>query len=174
MSMIEFHWTPDPAVVAHELRNVAEELEDLDEPLAASIPAVGESYQRVIQDEGHGEWPPWAESYAPYAETRNVGMLWRDGHLIESLTEFDNFLVGDGMLIFTGEMSPDYWIWHQEGIESRQKGGKLPARPFIEIDDAARAEVIGIFEVWLTEVSDWSITPGGQLRSPTGRFGPRL
>lgn len=172
-TFIEMKWYPDPMVVANEFRAMADHIEDMTEPLEASAEPIAGAMQRTIEEQGHGQWPPWAESYAPTAAVTNIGgMLWRFGELYSSLDNIDNFLVVDNMLFFEGEAMPQYGWWNQEGAE-RSRGGNLPARPFIGMDEIAEAEIIGIFEAWLFG-EGFSISAKGQIRTPSGRFGPKL
>jgi len=163
--MLDIEWSPSPAVVASDFYASAEALENLEVPLTASIPAVIGGIQQIFDSEGPG-WAAWSESYAPYAQAHNVGILDQTGDLKESTGDPGDYAVIGDVLGFTGATSPAYWIFHQEGTS------KMPARPFVSLTPESEMEVISIFEEWLASVISVESTSAGRVifRAPSGRF----
>jgi phage gpG-like protein len=162
--MLEFEWHPEPIVVAEDVDLLAAQLNDMSAPLKASmIPVIG-AVENRFEEEGPG-WAQWAESYAARAaETNQGGILWRYGDLVEGATSVDSYLVTDHEIVWTGADAPPYWIFHQEGTS------KMPARPFIGLDDQAENEIVAIFGAWMDGAIAASRVSGGGLRSSGGQF----
>lgn len=160
--MLEFDWHPEPLVVADDIDLLAEQLDNMSVPLHESmIPVLGAVEQR-FEDEGPG-WAEWAENYAETAGSTNVGILWKSGDLVEGATSAGSYLVTNHEIIWTGGDAPPYWIFHQEGTV------KMPARPFIGLDDQAENEIVAIFAAWMDGAVAASRSGGG-IRSSSGRF----
>lgn len=169
--MLEFGWHPSPLVVAEDLAQAAILLHDFEIPLQLSIDPASKALERRFDNEGPG-WAPWAESYAPFAEAYpNVGILWQSGDLVGSVVDEGNYDVGITTLEWTGAESPFYWEFHQMGTR------KMPARPFVGLDEVAIAEITVIFDEYLGVVADvaagHSFEPkgrGSRIRGAGGRF----
>lgn len=164
--MLSFDWSPEPVVVAEDFYKSAAALENLEVPLTMSIPAVIGGIQQVFDEEGPG-WAPWSESYAPYAQAHNSGILDQSGALRGGATSEGSFAVVGDVLGFTGGAAPGYWVFHQEGTR------RMPARPFVTLTPESELAVLAIFEEWLATVVDISGGAGGRLffRAPSsGQF----
>lgn len=168
MSFIEFEWEPKPAFVAEQYFAAAAALEDLEIPLAESLPVVAAGIDQVFAQEGPG-WAGWAESYAPIAEQENVGILEKTGALRSGAASEGSLAVEGHAIFFTGAGAPDYWIFHEEGTS------KMPARPFVTLTPESEEGVMEIFAAWLDSVVGFETTGRGQtiLRGPGGRFIPQ-
>lgn len=141
---VTFH--PSPLVVSKEFAALADAIEHPEIPLRMSVPVIAAGIQRRFVEQGPG-WAPWAESYAPYAETHNRGILWQTGELEASVNDLSNYMVAENALFWTGEASPWYWLFHQEGTI------KMPSRPFVGADEETENAVVGVFTAWLdTEI----------------------
>ena len=84
--VVEFEWYPEPLVVAGQIDDIANALENLNIPLTLSLPEVSAAIQRQFDSEGEGSWPYWSEKYAPFAEANNEGILIQSGALVEGAT----------------------------------------------------------------------------------------
>lgn len=151
MQYIEFDWYPEPIVVANEYYQAAAELENLSVPLSLSLPEVIAATGRHFADEGPG-WQDWAESYVNFAEAHNEGILHQEGTLLEGATSPESYDVLDDSIVWTGAAAPETWIWHEEGRPNRRRGGTLPARPFIGLDEQAEVAIEAIFLAWLDSI----------------------
>lgn len=163
--MLQLQWAPSPLAYAEDFYAGAAALENLEVPLAASLPAVIGGIQSIFDAEGPG-WAPWAESYASQAEQTNAGILDRTGALRESTGDESNYVVISDTLAWTGAGAPGYWGFHQEGTS------KMPARPFISLTPESEMAVLSIFSAWLASVVSIEATKAGRIvfRGPRGRF----
>ena len=174
-SGLEFHWFPNPLVVAEDIKAGAFAVNNLEIPMELSIVPAGDAMTRTFGEEGPG-WAAWAESYAPFALAYpNVGILWQTGDLLGSVADEANFVVTPRTLSWTGATSPDYWRFHEEGTS------KMPARKFVGLDEIAIAEIYAIFGEYLdgivSEMAGHGFTHaptgrGSTIRGPGGRFAP--
>ena len=147
---IWFDWSPEPLIVAQELRQFAAFYDNMQPPLFASREvAQADFYEHFVEERspaGVG-WQGWADSYKDYAIQHNVGILWQTGELVEAATAEKSFIVGADDLTYTAKL-PHYGIAHHDGIPDRKKGGHLPSRPFIGLSTEAQFEILGIWEAW--------------------------
>lgn len=174
-----FEWEPDPLVLARLADETANALKDLVPPLVASMQIAREDIAQHFATKTGPDgsaWKPWADSYTSYGEANNVnGLLEQTDEMMGAVTSASAFDVTAHEVIFTGAGAPDRWLWHQHGA-SRSKGGELPARPFVGLDDAAQARVVEVFEMWFSECINFFVGASGiaHFRLPSGRIGPRV
>jgi len=130
---ITSHWLkPDPELVAHELYSLANELEELIEPLTIS----GEITRMDIQEnfdtgtDPDGEsWAPWSPRYEPYALAHSTGPIFGGaanlhltGDLESAATARSNFIAtNSGLFLNTGGF-PEYWAWNHFGATRQTTG----------------------------------------------------
>lgn len=124
---ISFDWYPDPDVVAMELIQTAENLEDRSVPLALSrLVAQQEHLEHFETQSGpDGEaWRPWASSYEPIARATNAGeILERTLALEEAMVEPSAYPITQDSVFFSTAGLPEYWLWNQEGTGSFSNWG---------------------------------------------------
>ena len=168
--MIVAQWKPRPEVIAHDYLEAEAAYEHTEVPLALTKPIITEAHDRTFQAQGQG-WAEWAPSYSPYAESRNKGILWRTGALHAGATSEGSLFQTAHMVVWTGADAPYYWGFHQDGTS------KMPARPFLGLDDEGDLEVERVFDSWLEQIA--GITAGGSgvgyynVRDARGRFTKR-
>lgn len=174
-----FEWAPDPLILARLADATANALEDLVPPLVASMQIAREDIAQHFATQSAPDgtpWQEWSDSYRSYAETHNIGgILEQTEEMKAAVTSASAFEVTAHEVIFTGGGAPPRWEWHQFGA-SRSKGGELPARPFVGLDDAAQARVLEVFDMWFSECLNFFVGGGGvvHVRLPSGRIGPRV
>jgi len=142
---IWFDWSPEPLIVAQELKQFAAFYEDMQLPLFASREVAQvdfyDHFVHEVSPEGK-PWQEWADSYEDYANQHNVGILWQTGALVEAATAKESFIVGVDDLTYTAKL-PHYGIAHHDGIPDL-----LPSRPFIGLSAEAQFEILEIWEAW--------------------------
>lgn len=200
---ITFDWVPDPEVVAAEIIQTAENLEDRSSPLALSRQiAIGDMRERFMTETSPGgdAWAPWADSYKPYAEGINAGILRRSGALYGAATSEGAYPITADSVFFSTAGLPEYWIYHQTGAlrtagASREEaeahvefirslgsefvpGGAgtginvLPARPFVGLSFEAELQILEVFDQWFAGAVAIGATSTGRLGRRHALRGP--
>jgi hypothetical protein len=116
---ISFTWVPDPEVVAQELIETANNLEDRSGPLLLSqgiaIQDMMERFKTKTDPDGEA-WQQWAPSYAPVAERTNVGgLLERTQDMRDAATDTDAYEITPDSVFFSTASLPPYWEWIHSG-----------------------------------------------------------
>lgn len=132
-------------------RRLAELRNEVASAFPALLDAVGAEIasqtQRRIREERTGpdgeKWPPWSKRYAGERKGRGGDLLFRDGHLDDSIQHFvrhgsDEVVVGSTMV---------YAATHQFGAPDRG----IPARPFLGLSPANEDDLEAIIEKWMEE-----------------------
>lgn len=201
---ISYLWAePDPDLVAQQLIEVADELEDLAEPMTIA----GEMTRIDIQnrfksgiDPSGRPWDEWAESYEPWALVHSTGPIFGDranlhltGDLKRGLDDRSIFIGTNAGLFVDVSGLPEYWAWNNFGAPDRKTASRgtdvfgdigggnnpLPERPFMGISTVARAKIDQMFVLWFEESVQLGTSPLGKKfarhskRGPSGRSAPR-
>ena len=171
---LDFQWLPDPMIVANQLEGLADYYNDMLPPLAATAAITSREIRKRFATETDPDgtpWKPWAESYAPYAEEHNFGILKQTGELMRAAPDESRFLLSSYDVVYSGADLPHYCLAHNEGISRTTRSHKqradlvkagypemadtsdlkknvLPARPFIGLGEEARFEVLEAWEAW--------------------------
>ena len=195
---ISFTWVPDPEVVAQELLETADNLEDRSGPLAISrsiaIDDMLDRFKTKTDPEGNA-WVPWAPSYAP----RGNRMLDLSGDMKEAASSPSAYPQTESSLFFDTSGLPPYWIWHQQGTGGTQvfragsmspigelksdlvfggegRGKALPPRPFVGVSFEAQLKILETFDQWFQGSIGIGVSSRGKTfarhskRGPGGRF----
>lgn len=129
---ISFEWYPDPDVVAMELIETSENLEDRSVPLALSRVVAQQEHMDHFESQSDPEgtpWRPWSASYAPIAAATNVGqILQRYMDLEYAVVSPEAYPVTLDSVFFSTAGLPEYWLWNQEGTGSFQNWGFIDTR----------------------------------------------
>ena len=195
---ISFDWIPEPEVVASELIETANRLEDRSGPLAISrqiaIDDMREHFEGQHDPEGN-PWLPWSESYEPRARAQNIGeILQRTMDLQDAATAPGAYPITDDSVFFDTSGLPFYWSWHQEGtggtdifrtthaqtgedVAFREfgeegRGKALPPRPFVGISFEAELEIIEVFDQWFDSAIALATSPTGKVFGRHALRGP--
>lgn len=197
---ITTHWAePEPEIVAQQLFSLAQELEELQEPmmLAGEITRmdIQENFQTGTDPSGQA-WEAWSQSYEPWALTHSSGPIFGDranlqltGELRSSIGSPSAFLpTNEGLFLDTSGL-PEYWAWNNFGAYDRQSASRgedvfgaistnnpLPERPFVGISPEAAAKIDAAFAAWFNKEIAVAMSGRGTpfarhaKRGPGGRF----
>jgi phage gpG-like protein len=183
---VTFEWIPDPKVYANKFMTVADAL---DNTRAVPLAAASEQMQAAIRDRFDTEtdpegvpWQEWSERYAPIAEAYSeIGKILQwTGELADAASSTEAMVVTNDTLFYQTPMLPSYGLAHDQGISDRgTKGGGLPRRSFLGMDDNSALRIMGFFSEWFDRSIDLFITSTGKvaprhrIRGEGSRFIPR-
>lgn len=164
---IDYHWAePDPEIVAQQMLSIANQLDDLIEPMTIA----GELARTDVQenfdtetDPSGAAWQPWSDNYEPYALAFGSGQILNLTGALKSAAASPSAFVptNEGLFINTGGF-PEYWAWNNFGSYDRMTknvgedvfgviGGQqnvLPERPFLGLSPEARVKIEAAFALW--------------------------
>lgn len=195
---LEFFWIPNPLAVSNEIFRIADYVHDVAVPLRIAKEIARADMRRKFRTQtdprGH-EWHQWSASYAPIARRTNKGkILQRTGKMEEAAVSEEAWVVTGNMLFFNtanmprGKRGEPYWYFHETGTAEEYEihfagrtlsgfeniavgaGNALPPRPFIDISDEGRLQILEAVDQWF----DGGIELGGVkvnvARGARGRF----
>lgn len=169
---IEVNIYPDPLIVADAMYAAAAEIDGEEGPMFDSLDILMSSIERAFIEQGPG-WEPWSESYAMsmgHGHGPRLGqdsILIRDGSLIGSTQDPDNYTISHDSIEWNGSSAPDYAEFHLTGTS------KMPERNFLVVDEVAQEDILSVWASWLQDkmqtISNVTFR-GGAFRDPLGRF----
>lgn len=190
---IEFVWEPEPFVVASQIYEIADYLENTAGPIELSAQVVRadirERFQTKTSPYG-AEWAPWARDYPD-----SQSILIKSGAL-EAAASGEAVQTSLTDVFFDFGALPFYGPFHEFGAErarfsqetrqfikefTGEEAGTntLPARPFAGASFEAEEKIVGIFDQWFAGAISLGRTKTGaafarhSLRGPGGRFLPK-
>lgn len=125
---VEYHWAePDPDIVAQQVISIANQLDDLVEPMAIAGGLTRADIQENFDtetDPSGAPWQPHADSYEPYALAFGSGQILNlTGELKSAATSAAAFVpTNEGLFINTGGF-PEWWAWNNFGAERTVAAG---------------------------------------------------
>jgi phage gpG-like protein len=148
---LDFHWYPDPNIVADQLEETATKLNTtLDVPLNESIPIVIEDVRGHFEDEGPG-WEPWGrfgaqgprEKYARTYTEHGPSLLQLGGDLFSHATSEGSYhVVGNTVQYIPSDLDE---LFHTHGPYKRN----IYAREYIGLEPSGEEVVVRIFADWM-------------------------
>jgi phage gpG-like protein len=200
IDFLEIEWDVDPRITAAAFTELAEEIDrDLVQPAVAArqviMDDVREHFEREEAPSGE-RWAPWAPSYAPRAQSENIGILRKTEDLYDATQEITSWpIIGNDIWVNTATW-PDYWRIHQQGglimstqtmirrmrrRRAKEEGasdhGRIPARPYIGLSEDAELVVFGVYDFWFQgklRIITQRSTGLAQFQMPSGRIGKRI
>jgi phage gpG-like protein len=175
---IDFHFAPEPVVVAQALEKAAVRLENLREPLLLSRNLVSDSIKRRFETETDPNGDPW-EAWSPSYKRPDGKILNLEGTLEAEAPSIKRMHVTANDLFYEGEDLPSYGMAHQKGVDRTRFAGltesdkqelsafgdmvpnRLPARPFIGVDDDAGDAIYLLFDRWVAETIEIGVFSKG-------------
>lgn len=177
---LDFDWIVDDDAEPAALQAMATRIENYGRYLDDMTPVLVGAHQILSDDirehfereEGpDGHWADWAPSYAPKAQSENVGILRKTEELFEAATDQSAWFITENDLWFNPNDLPPYWPALNFG---RQGTNKMPARPFLWTSEEASLKVVELFDAWAGEGMDIVISQHGVAQPHTPLFGPRI
>jgi phage gpG-like protein len=177
---LEFFWEVDDDASPSALQAMANRIETLARSLDDMTPVLVGAHQILSDDirehfereEGpDGPWKGWAPSYAPKAESENIGILRKSEELFEAATSQNAWFITENDLWYNPNDLPPYWPALNFG---RTNGPKMPARPFLWTSEEAGMKVIELFDAWVGDEMNVVLSSRGIAQTHTPRFGPRI
>jgi phage gpG-like protein len=160
LSSITFTWEPDPAVFAKSINAVALALENRAPLLVAASEemqaTIRERFETATDPEGN-PWKEWSESYRPYAEAHNVGILRQSDALMEAASSSEATVITHDTVFYQTSVLPSYGLEHERGSD------KLPQRAFLGMSDESALKVFGLFGEWFEEAISLYPTSTGKV-----------
>lgn len=192
---IEFTWEPEPFVVASQIYEIADYLENTAGPIELSAQVVRADIRARFESKTSpygAVWAPWARDYPD-----SQSLLVKSGDL-EAAASGEAVQTSLTDVFFDFSTLPFYGVYHEFGATRRSldeetmnflrdfgegdvMGGTntLPARPFAGASFEAEEKIVGIFDQWfagaisLGRTSTGKAYPRHSLRGPGGRFLPK-
>lgn len=141
---------------------------DMREPLQDTADYIQSTILFQFESEGayrSGGWTPLEERYQAWKEAKGGGdmILQLEPFLLHSDpgTPEDNKMMVPlldpsawDITLLEAVYEPDSTRagWHQTGVDYRRRGGALPARPILDLDEEDYLFIEGVFEDWLDEL----------------------
>ena len=177
---VTIHWVPTnvPGLLSNRFLALDEALSDAALPLQAMGQRMAMHMAERFESQSSPDgvpWTEWSESYAPFAEAHNAGILQQGGTLEATASSPDSFLVMDNDVFVNTANWPYYWHWMNEGAPRKP----TPARPFVGMSADEEVEYSEIWFVWINQLSTAAMSTSGTMfmrhsyRGAGGRWAPR-
>lgn len=193
---IEFIWNPRPEIVANEIFEISEYLENTAGPIALSRQIVQDDIRERFETKTSpygATWAPWARDYPD-----SQSILIQSGELRDAASGEAVDMTEDTVFFNFGAL-PFYGAFHEFGanrssldaetikfLEQFSDGqgvvsgtNTLPARPFAGASFEAEEKIVAIFNRWfegsiaLGRTSTGRVFPRHNVRGPGGKFIPK-
>lgn len=146
-SRMEFQ--PSPAIIAADLRRMADDVNSFKEPLTEAVKEVMiPSFQQNFNQGGRPAWQPLAD-YTVQVRGSASPVLIRSGRLQRTMGRVNIWSITDQHAVIE-RLPQDVWYGnvHQSGS---RKTVVIPARPFALIQPEDEEKIVRIFDEWLGE-----------------------
>jgi len=181
VGFLEFEWVVDDDASPGALQAMASRIAQYGRYLDDMTPVLVGAHQILTDDirehfereEGpDGPWADWAPSYAPKAQSENIGILRKTEELFDAATSQFAWFITENDLWYNPNDLPPYWPALNYG---RTEGNApMPERPFLWTSDEAAEKVVEVFDAWAVEGMDIILSSRGVAQPHTPLFGPRI
>lgn len=135
---------------------------DMREPLTETKDHIQSVMNLQFLTEGEyrsGGWVPLSPDYEEWKIAHSPGSI------LVLTDEMRQVVLSDGSWAVLTDEAEFYPLsekagWHQEGVLDRGRGGELPARPILELNEADYAYIEQVFVEWLDELRTANIRRG--------------